>query len=571
MAPARWCLSRGRWAESSSPDDLLLRVGQPEFPLNLDVWQCQGIPVCAPQLRRRIASVMSRTDLLKAAEDLPSLMWGSSVSILTDNNTGDRLFVPDSGYTVRLFYAKTDHGLLLDTELEAIVSHRGIEWNMGFLIEFAATQFGTRGQTPFLGVNVVPPGCALLVSTAGDTHVTQKFWPKPTATTQTVRCEDAIAEVYDHVVATSPNLTLALSGGVDSSASGIFARKAIGANTPLKAVHLYTSLSPDYHEKAFAEKIAADIDAELIPIDVEGCLPFSEIEPKTLPPALSQELMFLGANRALQQAVGHDATILEGEGGDLLFHAVPDIDVIDDAFRDGGVSLALRTCLRLARLHNGSVPRLLAQAMSRRLSLPRGPGADTRQVGAANELFGDTPRNFGNRSSLSAYAARDREILKALDSLLEVTAPVGRSGIRRINPFLAPPVVVSALALKSYESFSERNDRIILRRLASKYSASKVLWRKTKGSFDAGVLRGLQVHRENYLDLLESGVFLSNGVIAKEVVVSAFKKVDVGQSSTGITLALLGCVEIYCAAWARKIAQRSVRKLRANELKTGSI
>lgn len=566
-APARWALSKGKWAESSCPGhDLLLRVGRPDFPLALDVRQCAGIPIRAPRLKERLASVMSKPDLLKVAQDLPGIMWGSSLAILTDNTTGERLFLPDGGYTVRLFYVKTEDGLLLDTELEPIVAHRGIEWNIEFLVEFVATQFGTRGQTPFLGVKVVPPGCALVVTTGGDTRVTEKLWPNPTST-EPVSCEHAITDVYDHLVATVPELTLALSGGVDSSASGIFARRALGAKAPLKAIHFYTSLSPDYHEKALAEKVAGEIGAELIPIDVEGSLPFSEIQPEALPTTLSQELMFIGTNRALRRAVGNDVTILEGEGGDLLFHAVPDVDVIEDAFRDGGVPLALRTSTRLARLHNGSVPRLLTHAIMRRLS----GAADAPLMGVAGELFTKTRNSLGNQSVLSAYPLRQRETLKALDSLLEVTAPVGRHGIRRINPLLAPPVVASALALKSYESFSEQNDRIVLRKLAAKYSPSKVLWRKTKGSFDAGLLRGLQIHRDNYLDLLQSGVLLSNGIISQEALRKALEKAEVGQSSAGITLGLLGCVEVYCAAWAGRIAQPSARKSSASELKTGSI
>lgn len=543
--------------------DMILRVDHPHLPLIGEVWQVPGITIFAPDLKKRIPSVLGNANIISAARELSELIWGSSVCILTDRETGDKLFFPDAAYTSRLYFAKFDGRVLVSTEIDGLIDKLGLDWNLEFLLQFSATQFGQRGQTPFLGVHVVPPGCALIISPVGEFRVTSQLWPK-LQSTEPLSCQDAISQVYGHLTKTQQSFALALSGGVDSSASGIFARSALGSEPPLKAIHLHTSLSPDYQEKAFAEQIANEINAELIPIDIEQSLPFSEIEPGVLPKSLSQEMMFIGTNRAIGRELGDDVTLLEGEGGDLLFHAVPDVDVIDDAFADGGLKLALETSERLARLHNSSIFRLVTRAISQRLSLGR---TGRHLQGVANSIFTKLPPiSRGNRET-GVYARRDRELISALDNLLEVTAPVSAIGIKRINPFLTQPVITAALALKSYDSFSVQNDRIVLRELASRHCNSEVLWRRTKGSFNAGILRGLQIHRNNYLDLMKNGVFVDSGLIDMNGLQRALREVDVGQSSAGITLALLGCTEIYCAAWKNWFTQRSDRNSMVHELK----
>lgn len=543
--------------------DLVVRVDQPQLQLIGEVWQVPGIKIFAPNLSQTILSVLARRDLFTAAQKLSGLLWGSSVCVLTDKETGDRLFYPDGAYTTRLFFAKSDGKVLISTEIEDLVAVLGLEWNLEFLLHFSATQFGQRGGTAFVGVHVVPPGCALLVPMSNEPRVTKQLWPTPQSNTR-VSCHNAISEVYDHLTTTQKSFALALSGGIDSSASGIFARNSLGPDASLRAVHLHTSLSPDYQEKAFAEQIAREINAELIPIDIELSLPFSDIEPKVLPKTLSQEMMFIGTNRAIERELGDDVTLLEGEGGDLLFHAVPDVDIIDDAFADGGFKLAMATTERLARLHNSSIVRLLARAAFRRVSLA---GANEHLQGVAGEIFTKMPTLSKDSREMSAVGRRDRDLIGALGRLLEVTAPTYAVGIKRINPFLTQPIITAALGLKSYESFSEMNDRVVLRRLASHHCESEVLWRRTKGSFNAGILKGLQVHRDNYFDLVKNGVLFNNGLIKMEGVERALREVDVGQSPAGITLALLGCTEIYCAAWKRSLTGRTDKVSMVHELK----
>ncbi len=561
----RWQEKERSWHQDSSEGDRLLAQSCcAGLRFDTDVWQCKGIPVDAPNLYTQLKSISeASTDLLNVSRSLAGAIWGSSLCIITDKKTDDRLILPDVAHTVRLFYRQSANNIVLDTDLANLVLSQEVEWNINFLVSFATTQFGVSGQTPFLGINVVPPGCALQMSTSGAVTI-KKIWPFKN---DTISFPTAVERVYSHLGKTIPDFALALSGGVDSSSSAIFIRRAIGPDVPLRGIHFYTSMSPDYNEKDFAKKIASAIRADLIPIDIESSLPFSCTQTDSPPIVLSQEMMFIATNHAIQIELGREVTILEGEGGDLLFHAIPDVDVIEDAFLQEGLRSALKTASKLAHLYNGSIPRIILQAIFRRIHHRFPLCKRERMIGITDEIFDyhRIPAPLVNLQLRGRSSSLDR-LVQSLDSFLEVTDPAGDHGVKRINPFLAPPIVGAALALESHKSFSEENDRIVLRELASRFCSTDVIWRRTKGSFDAGILRGLQVNQEQYLSLIENGVLMAAGLIERSRIREALRQVAVGQSSAGITLALIGCVEIYCASWRNFLSQSSAKYSIAKDL-----
>lgn len=122
---------------------------------------------------------------------------------------------------------------------------------------------------------------------------------------------------------------------------------------------------------------------------------------------------------------------------------------------------------------------------------------------------------------------------------------------RRVNPFLAQPIVEAAMGIRSYESFDSRNDRVVLRRIAYETTHVDVLWRRTKGTFDVGFIKGIQSNYGAFHELIGKGVLMQAGRIDERELKRALKEVNVGQGGAAISLALLGCVEIFCASWNR--------------------
>ncbi|AIT19536.1 asparagine synthase family protein [Burkholderia thailandensis E254] len=373
-------------------------------------------------------------------------------------------------------------------------------------------------------------------------------------------CAAALDDVYSRIAHSHPNVCAALSGGVDSSAGAIFLRKALGANAPLAAVHLYSTSSPDCYERDMAARVADSIGAQLICIDIDRHLPFSERIVRTPPAALNQDMLFLGIDRAVSNALGPSSVLLEGQGGDLLFRAVPDANAVLDALRSNGWSFALRTAEKLAMLHNDSIPRILLMAakiaLRRRLFGQDAPAS--RQT--MSRLFASyAPRAAAGRSRRHAPRADAPldESISMLDRFVSIMTPVTDAAYTsRLNPYLAQPVVEAAFGLHSYDSFDHRNDRIVLREIASAHTPVDVLWRRTKGSFGIGFVKGIVSHYDALRELIRDGVLMRSGRLDEAELEHALKAVRVGQNAAAISVALVGCVEVFCASWQNFVTNR---------------
>lgn len=502
-------------------------------------------------------------DFSEATDVIVDLVWGEYVAILEDSASARRVFMTDPLYSVRLYYRIGPNGeIRLDTRADNLLDDKSIEWNLDYLIEFATTQFGQIGETPFSQIKVVPPGHALLIGIDGE-HVVKRVWyPKP-ACDQNIHsaCAGAISHVYSSISANYSNVCAAISGGVDSSSGAIFLRKALGPDVPLRAIHLFSTSSPEFNEYSMARQVADSIDAELICIDVDKCLPFSDVVAANPPSGLSQDMLFLSIDKAIAEAIGSSTVVLEGQGGDLLFNAVPDARAVLDALRNRGWAFALRTAEKLAMLHNESVPRVLMMAgkiAARERLFRRDSSASTEPMSRLLVPLHRNARGRRPRSKNANEPCRSHFSLQDLDCFTSVMTPVTDLFLtHRINPFLAQPIVEAAMNITSYESFDDRNDRIVLRRIAHEITSVDVLWRRTKGTFDVGFIKGIQSNHDALRELLCNGVLMQAGRIDERELRLAFKETDVGQGAAAISLALLGCAEIFCRSWQEFLSSRA--------------
>lgn len=495
--------------------------------------------------------------LSEARDAVTRSVWGAYLLVLDEAATGRRVFLPDPLHSVRLYYRTQGPGRVdVDPQAANLLDGAPIDWNLDYLIEFACTQFGALDETPFASVRVVPPGCALAVDADGRCTIERAWLPRAPATDDIrASCATALDDVYSSLARSHPSVCAALSGGVDSSAGAILLRKALGAGAPLAAVHLFSTSSPDCYERDMAARVADSIGAELVCIDIDRHLPFSERLVKTPPAALSQDMLFLGIDRAVSKAIGPSAVLLEGQGGDLLFRAVPDASVVLDALHGNGWACALRTAEKLAMLHNDSIPRVLLMAakiaLRRQLFAQHAPAP--RQ--SMSTLF--APRAPAGRSRARAPRQTLDESISMLDRFVSIMTPVTDAAYtRRLNPYLAQPVVEAAFGLRSYDSFDHRNDRIVLREIASAHTPVDVLWRRTKGSFGISFVKGIVSHDGALRELIRDGVLMRSGRLDEAELERAFKAARVGQNAAAISVALVGCVEVFCASWQNFIANR---------------
>ncbi|KOS99565.1 asparagine synthase family domain protein [Burkholderia mallei] len=70
-------------------------------------------------------------------------------------------------------------------------------------------------------------------------------------------------------------------------------------------------------------------------------------------------------------------------------------------------------------------------------------------------------------------------------------------------------------------------------------------------------MKGIVSHYDAFRELIRDGVLMRSGQLDEAELEHALKAVRVGQNAAAISLALVGCVEIFCASWQNFMTNRS--------------
>lgn len=497
------------------------------------------------------------TDL---AEQLVKHCWGCYIALIRNLNDGSYFFLPDPMHSVRLYYKRESNGSIsLDTDLRNLVDRGAIEWNTSYLLSFAKTQFGISGQTPFKDIEVVPVGHALLIENDGSTAIKQ-IWPltKFAARDELDQITDsAMSEVCQTITKDCDNFVLALSGGVDSTSVAIFLNDELKKKKEkLRSYNYFSTLSPKLNESELAKQVNAAISGDLICMDIGNYLPFADLSPKRPPETLNMRGLFIGLDKMIDRNIGSEALIIEGQGGDTLFWASPESSIIHDSYSDNGIAFALQTAKKLSILRNDSLPRLLYSCLGNSLGIITGQQHNNVSMPDVKNMFNSSREKIVRNSLVDKMEIKGKHYpalyqhIENFQYMLEIQSTPNDPGYcRRIQPFLQQPIVEASLLQKSYNSFDTETDRSLLRRIAKRRKNIPVLNRRNKGGFDAGMIRGLQVHRDQIKELILNGVLVRSNLLDLDMFNENYKRVEVGMLSAGMAISLLVCVEIYCSAW----------------------
>lgn len=505
----------------------------------------------AATLDRKLSHTKSFEEVISV---VTSLIWGSYILIIDRKEDGARLFMPDPLASVRLYYKVCQSGVVkVASDVASLLDKRSIEWDTDFLARFGETQDLEKGRSPFLGIKTIPPRCALVIERSGALRIVTAWSPRANIDDDAhENCAKAILQVFSGLAEEHPTIVPSLSGGVDSSACAVFLRNAYGNGAEISAIHLFSQRSPDYNERRMAEQVARSINADLVCIDIAQHLPLTVLRTDRPPSCLNQDMLFLSIDRAIAEVAGPSTVILEGQGGDLLFNAIPDVNSVINAFRSCGPTFAMSVAEKLAKLHNESIPRIIFLAF---LSSLR-----KFQLRAMQRF--STKQFFLSRCNIKRVAFQSSPLsmfsLSELDKMLSLMTPnTDVSRTSRVNPFLMQPIVEAAAGMTDFESFDDKTDRLQLRRIASSYKSIDVLWRKSKGSFDVGFLNGIMSNYDQVRQLIFDGVLVNSGRLERKRIERLLRDVTVGQSAAGVNTALIACVEIFCASWHHRQNQIS--------------
>ncbi|TRL32750.1 hypothetical protein FM996_11785 [Methylosinus sporium] len=499
-------------------------------------------------------------------------VWGPYVCFIADKSRGDTYVIPDPTGVLNIYYIAIGACIFLSQRIEHIIERTNLRptINVKHFVQFTAFHTTTQSETAFEKIMSVPRGHMLFISREGDI-TTRRIWPLPYATS--VRNENERIEELCSVLemATQASIervhrdipVVSISGGVDSSSISSIVRRLVGHDRQISGYNFFYSDSAESDEREYAISIARELNIDLLCIDVSDKLPFSEIVLPGYPSSISHNFSLLKLNMYLDEIYGWSKNnsngIFEGQGGDCLFWQTPSVACVRDAIATGGISLGVKALATQASLMRSSrtyialkVIREMFSGTSTRYKLMRGwkHASITDMYCDINYVIENNPFDDDIYSSVHHEQFGRSEMIAMLLAQLDLNGDyVDGNCPMSINPFLSQPVIDYLLDVPGYECYDSTYDRILLRKAASRYTRSDVIWRKGKGTLDPQFIHGIKENGAILKDLVYSGIMIRNHIIKIGEAEMLFRRVDAGLTDASATLVSLLCAEMFAHRW----------------------
>jgi asparagine synthase (glutamine-hydrolysing) len=437
-------------------------------------------------------------------------------------------------------------------------------------------------RTFFTGVEQLPPGSRIeLLPGSGPLRSDTTWHPAPVlepAAPQRLR--EALADAVSLRVATDPDLSCDLSGGLDSTSIAVLAARALPPGRRLPAVTIHPEGDTQGADLRFARLTAAAHQDRmvhlLLPLAAEH-LPYTAITavPATDEPVPSTltRARLTGQLRWMRTHLG-TRTHLTGDGGDSILFQPP--LHLADLIRHHRWPQAVPEALGWARLrHTTPLPLLRDAHRAARLTRRQALRHLALEVGSPDRNDHGNVRWFpllpfpawatpAARELLinaADEAARAEDLLPGLDSsiriLVDEVREIARSatadkalaaecGIHLHNPFLDPQVITAVLTVPLERRPSLYSYKPVLRAAMADLLPAAVAARSTKGSFDADHFTGM---RANLADLLD----LAGGHLAELGLIDPGRfRINLREAAAGIPGPLASIEQALAAeAWLR--------------------
>ncbi|WP_093750926.1 albusnodin/ikarugamycin family macrolactam cyclase [Streptomyces sp. DvalAA-19] len=440
----------------------------------------------------------------------------------------------------------------------------------------------SSGRSFFTGVEQLPPGSRIVLPTDGRAPRTTTVW-RPTPDVCRSPAERLRTTLYGAVaarVASDPELSCDMSGGLDSTSLAVLAAVALPDCFRLNAVTIHpegnTAGADVCHARRTAHAYAGRIEHHLLAMSAKH-LPYTAISAVSATdepaPSTITRSRLTGQFAWMREELG-TRTHMTGDGGDSLLFQPP--LHLADLLRHGHVRRAVSEGFGWSRLRRISpVPLLRDAALASRTSRARALTRLVDHIGGTAHgdlrlirwfpLFpfpswsGTATRGLLRTATDRAAAAPDQlsdldaSVRTSVDEIREVARTAvadaemaAASEIDLSNPFLDPMVVDAVLRTPIDLRVPVHAYKPLLGRAMAGLLPRAVADRRTKGSFDADHYAGLRAHLPTLLELIDGRL------AGMDLVAPSHFHLSLSQAAAGVPMSLATMEQALSAeAWLR--------------------
>lgn len=505
-------------------------------------------------------------------QGLTRKIWGKYVYWLVDNTKLEMMVAP-TGQLPCFYYTLTNGDLLFASHIDLIKKYisSNLDYDWTYLCSYLFYGTSSTIQTPFKGVEEIPPGC-ILTATQSSREI-RSFW-NPFATYVSIsspseNAVDALQSVLKPVIEPYQNVCVSLSGGLDSSTLVYCLSEIKRSDQNLIALNYFHSEVSSSNELHYARKVCEEIGIELIEVDTSKILPFDtycEDQGLKLNKPFSGCINLASINQ-YQDYLPTDGSciLLNGHGSDHVFMMPPTQMSIADYLLTQGTSGLVGKIKDITQFYRDSLTPVLTQNM----------------VGLIHYLFAKKPDKRGSRSSQDkpphwltkkvhqytttkfvhpVYRDVPSRILpgkyKQIDALYEGLASIhvnANNHNPEYYPFFCEPVVEFAFSFATYNLFQNGYDRYPLRQAVSAHFHTDTVWRRDKGETSGVLQLGVKKNIDYVMKLCLEGEMVKQGFIDKESLRQTILLISSGDNNDLWPFIQLASIEIFLKHWEEKV------------------
>ena len=511
---------------------------------------------------KHVTDYITLTRLLKAdSQSFSQHYWGRySIALLDKESTTITLWRDPLGL-LSLFIIRFSGGVLFSSKLsllyDALHDKPSLDWK--YVASYIAYPYHLTLRSPFKDVIEVVPGHSITLS-ADKEDIQRSFWDFPSTTN--IQDESSLITNFETCVNAwtqgIKTVYVELSGGVDSSSLLMVLKKNLSSTSTLVGINFFHPLVASSNEIEHAQKVASACDVPLHCINVEDCLPFSQLpdyracKPSTL-------LLECAAHKAMASIVEDSSTseVINGHGGDHLFIAPPDIDSLTDYILQRGVKGITSKVKELSAYYRMPPLRVITHALRGLGRYYRGsfhtmiqPYIQPWMLRPLRELVDSSLFKAQFLDILNnQYPAKAQHILGIYQATIHFDRGYKIYDKPLIYPFASQPFVERALSIPTYQLYEQGYDRFPFRQALSKYTMHDYIWRKTKGQTGGIVTLGVRKNIQRVYELALEGRCAQEKLIDKDLVYKEINEMQHGTCKNIWPVSQLLACEMWLNTW----------------------
>lgn len=503
-------------------------------------------------------------------QDLTRKVWGKYIYWIVDGTNTLKVMVDPMGQLPCFYHTFPNGDLLFASHIDLISQclSSNLDYNWSYLCSYLFYGCSSAIQTPFRGVEEIPPGC-ILTSTQNNRNI-RSFW-NPFATYVDIpspsgNAVNALQSVLKTIIEPYQNVCVSLSGGLDSSALVYCLSEIKRSDQKLIALNYFHSEVHSSNELHYARTVCDEVGIGLIEVDNSKILPFDtypDYQGLKLNKPFSGCINLANINQYQSYLPVNDSCILlNGHGSDHIFMMPPTQMSIADYLLTQGTQGLVGKIKDITHFYRDSLTPVLTQNMvslirylfaqkpnKRRSSQDKPPHWLMKKVHqyTTNKFVHPVYRDIPSRILPGKYIQIDA----LYEGLASIQANIN-SHSPEYYPFFCEPIVDFALTFTTYSLFQNGYDRYPLRQAVSSHFYTNNVWRRDKGETTGILQLGIKKNIDYVMELCLEGEMVKQGFVNREGLRQTILLISSGDNNDLWPFIQLASIEIFLKMWSRK-------------------